>query len=226
MAEIILVHGSLVGPGTLEPTANVLRQHGHRVQVPTVPAGTMPAWRDWPEILLSDLLPDTEAPVVIGHSMGSRLAARLVAPLGASAFIVLDGDIPPETGPVPPVQTSFLALVDRLPQADGMLPPWHEWWSTDPLEGAEVDEAFKNQLFLEVPRLPRLWFDDSFEMTPWAHIPKGYICLGAWYAELATKAEQEGWTTTRSIPATHMHPATRPEQTAAVLLECLRACLR
>lgn len=144
-----------------------------------------------------------------------------MAPLGAAAFISLDGDIPPKAGSTPPVDASFLKLVDNLPQQDGILPPWHEWWPVDPLEGVEVDPEFRARIFAGIPRLPRRWFDDAFDMAPWDNAKKGFVRLGAWYDKSADVAKRDGWATVR-IAGTHMHPATRPRETAQAIQDCIQ----
>jgi len=57
MGAMILVHGSLVGPSSLEPTASELRKRGWTCHAPSLSGlpDTIISWADWPARLVKRL---------------------------------------------------------------------------------------------------------------------------------------------------------------------------
>jgi pimeloyl-ACP methyl ester carboxylesterase len=223
VTDIVLLHSPLVGPSSLAPTANALRTRGHRCLVPSPRALTRQElpWRDWPAALLAEI-GDVSAPVIVGHSMGGLLAARLASDLRAAAMICLDASMPPESGPTPPVGPAFRATLEDLPVTDGFLPPWHEWWSGDAFEGAQVTPEVRALVVAEIPRLRKDWFDDEFQMQDWSATKRAFIRTGKWFDSEADKAAALGWPVVR-LQGTHLHPTTCPEETASAIIRCIEA---
>jgi pimeloyl-ACP methyl ester carboxylesterase len=129
MPEIILIHSPLVGPFSLKPTADALEQMGIQCRLPT-PAridGEIPAWRDWPGLLLDDLGQTRDA-IVVGHSAGGLLAAHVAGSRNARALVCLDARMPPEAGLTAPAEPWFYSFVHTLPVSNGRLPRWNQWW--------------------------------------------------------------------------------------------------
>src|SRR5262245_58007283 len=132
MRDVILLHSPLLGPSSVSPTAEALRAGGVACHVPSPPQRAIhePAWNAWPSALRSQIA-QAEEPIIVGHSMAGLLAARLASELRASAVICLDANMPPEDGATPPVEPSFLKVIDALPVENGQLPQWHLWWPGD-----------------------------------------------------------------------------------------------
>ena len=61
------------------------------------------------------------------------MAAAVAPALGASGLIFLDAEPPPGPGPKRPGSAALRALVGRLTETQGRLPPWPDWF-----EGAAV----------------------------------------------------------------------------------------
>lgn len=225
MPEIVLIHSPLLGPNSLAPTAAALRAQGVTAHLPSPLAGggEIPPWRDWPQ-RLGDALPVMTAPIFVGHSMASRLAACLSAGFDRSAVLCLDADRPPESGATSPVTTEFRAFLETLPLDAGRLPPWHRWWPNDVLEGTGMDEIGRTGLLADIPRLPLAWFDDDFTMPDWSHAGRAYVRTSLSFVEEARRAESDGWAVVR-LKGTHIHPAAEPGETAAAILQCCRTLL-
>lgn len=220
MLKIILVHSPLVGPNSLAPTAEALRELGLQCLVPSpMTAGLdIPSWRDWPDTLLGQV-PSTGPSVVVGHSMGGLLAARLAGQLGAAGMICLDASIPPETGETPTVEPAFHDFVKGLPNQDGLLPPWHEWWPVDVFAGAEISSQMRARVLSDIPRLRLDWFDDTFDMPNWSGAKRAYLRTSPAFIDEAKKADALGWDVAK-LRGTHMHPATEPQETADAIVSC------
>ncbi len=218
MASFVLIHSPLVGPSSLQPTADVLTNRGFAVHVPTpmAPPGTT-SWQDWPQRLL-DVLPDLKRPILVGHSAGGLIAARLASALNASAFICLDAMMPPETGPVPPVESEFLTFVQTLPLQDGLLPVWTDWWEADLLGAVPISPELKETFQAELPRLSLDWFEDCFDMPDWSASARGYVQTSPVFDDEAHRAWARRWPVI-SLNGTHLHPMIAPEETATALVE-------
>ena len=215
-----MIHSPLVGPSSLTPTANALKELGVQCGVPLAfeTGENIPRWRDWSAKLIDGLTP-TDRPVIVGHSMGGLLAARLASELEAIGVICLDANMPPELGPTPTVDPEFHAFVKTLPLDNGLLPPWHKWWPRDVFEGTNISPALKADILDEIPRLRLEWFADHFDMPSWAETKRGYLRTSPVFANEAKMAEERGWTVIK-LKGTHMHPAIEPIETAKAIMLC------
>ncbi|MEM8697383.1 MAG: alpha/beta fold hydrolase [Pseudomonadota bacterium] len=223
MRDIVLVHSPLVGPTSLAPTADALERGGLRCHLPVayVAGGEPPSWRDWSERLIG-ALPPVDAPLIVGHSMGGLLAARLAGDLGAAGMICLDAAIPPETGETPTVEPAFRAFLDTLPLRDGRLPRWADWWDLDVFENIGIPADARAAAVRDMPRLPLRWFDDAFAMPDWSAARRGFVRTSLTFVEEARKAEAMGWPVVR-LKGIHLHPMTAPAETAEAILACSAA---
>lgn len=214
----VLIHSPLVGPSSLRPMADALEVRGAQCLLPslTLPEGGIPAWRQCARHLRDQIAPRAGA-ILVGHSAGGLLAARLASELNAAGVIFLDARIASEEGAVPPVEAEFLAEVRGLADDGGRLPPWSAWWGRDIFAGTGLGAAERATFEAEQPRLTLRWFDDAFDMPRWSHRPCGYLQTSVLFAPEADRAEALGWPTLR-LPGSHLHPFLRPEATADALL--------
>lgn len=166
---IALLHSPLVGASSLAPLAAVLRERGHRVELPSL-EGVF----DDDDTGRADVvdrfvarLADVAAPVVlVAHSGAGPLLAEVSGQVsGVAAEIYVDAD----TG-VP-----GLAWVDRAPQElvermqglveGGRLPPWDTWFPGETLPDMG-----------SLPRVPWSWFTEAPPYDLW-NGPWGYVRL-------------------------------------------------
>lgn len=223
-SSIVLVTGPLVGASSWALTADRLRAAGARVCVPDVlvALGAAPSWRAWTSHL-ADLVSVDEEPVLVGHSSASTLVADLATKMPVRGLIIVDGDIPPASGPALPIRASFREYITSLADKEGLLPPWSQWWLKDrrraQLVGidalaldAQAFESFEKGL----PRMTLSWFDDAIDLAPWDHVPAGYIQTSAIYDHAAEEALRRAWPVKR-MQGTHLHPTLKPDETAAAI---------
>ncbi|GLH81822.1 hypothetical protein SSBR45G_67310 [Bradyrhizobium sp. SSBR45G] len=196
------------------------------MQVPDLLAHctTPPAWHAWSRHLLDQLMP-TDAPVLVGHSSASTLAAELATKLPARGIIIVDGDIPPAQGRAPPVRPALRDFIRNLARADGTLPVWSRWFEQHPERAALIGldrlsqrpgafAAFESGL----PTMHVDWFDDSVELARWDHVPAGFIQASPIYDHATAEALRRGWPVER-LNGTHLHPTLCPAETAQAILK-------
>jgi hypothetical protein len=221
--DLVLVTGPMVGASSWTPTAERLRASGWRVHIPDILRANraLPPWH-----MLSShyakLVSLDRAAILVGHSMATAVVADLARHMAVQGLIMVDGEIPPASGPVPPGSELFRAFVLGLAGADGWLPRWSDWWRDHPRRSfAGVDELacdanafalFEN----DQPRVPAAWFEDAIDLAPWAHCPAGYIQTSRFYDHAAEDAETRGWPLVR-LQGTHLHPALQPDETAEAI---------
>ena len=223
-SDIVLVTGPLVGASSWAPTADRLRAAGARVHVPDVLArlGSAPSWREWTSHLVELACPDDE-PILVGHSSASTLVADLATKMPVRGLIIVDGDVPPASGPAPPVRATLRAFISELADEDGQLPPWSQWWSKDPrraelvgIDRLALDPTSFQSFEKGLPRMTLSWFDDVIDLAPWDHVPAGYIQVSAIYDHAAEEALRRAWPV-RRMQGTHLHPTLQPDETAAAI---------
>jgi hypothetical protein len=218
--DLVLVTGPMVGASSWRPTADRLRALGWRVHVPDVLAtsGTLPPWRELSAHYARLVSPEA-APILVGHSLATVVIADLAARMPVRGLIMVDGEIPPASGPVAPGSDSFRELVAGLADRDGRLPPWSDWGDRRRRSLIGIDElaqdadayaAFERDL----PRVSRNWFNDRIDLAPWTHIASGFVQTSAFFDHAADEAARRGWPLVR-IKGTHLHPTLQPDETAA-----------
>jgi hypothetical protein len=220
---IVLVTGPMVGTSSWAPTAARLRAAGNHVEVPDVlgSLGRVPAWSAWTSHLI-DLIDTSLKPILIGHSAASILVADMATKMPVRGLVIVDGHIPPASGPTPPFLPSRRAFLDSLANEEGLLLPWSQWWKDPQFAGIMgVDRLARDAkafaLFeTELPRMARSWFDDAIDLAAWDHVPAGYIQTCSYFDPAAEDALRRGWPVKR-LNGTHLHPTLAPDETAAAI---------
>ena len=219
--DIVLIAGPLVGASSWAPTADRLRAAGARVHVPDVLTylGSAPSWSKWTSHL-ADLTSTGEEPIPVGHSSASTLVADLATKMPVRGLIIVDGDIPPASGPAVPVRQALREFITGLADEDGVLPPWSQWWHNDRrraqlvgIDTLALDPESFESFEKSLPRMTLGWFDDVIDLAPWDHIPAGYIQVSAIYDHAAEEALRRAWPV-RRMQGTHLHPTLEPDETS------------
>ncbi len=220
---IALISGPLVEASSWAPTADHLGAKGWSVQVPDVlsAADEIPAWRDWSSHL-KRLIKVDKAPILVGHSAASVFVAELASQIQIRALIIVDGLVPPEEGKAVPATPPVLQMLRTLVDSSGNLPPWSDWWKTEPrasqigITALAKDAAAYRRFRDGLPRMRLTWFEDEINLMPWCEIPSGYVLTSPLYAKSADEAASRDWPVVR-LAGTHMHPTLQPEETAAAI---------
>jgi hypothetical protein len=223
----VLVHSPLVGPTTWEPTAVALRAAGVDAHVPALSAPVdvaRPRWRAAADEVVAAVADvDRGRPlVVVGHSAAGPRLPVIGAALEASghpvdAYVLVDAGMPhPDRVPAAALPADFVAHLDTLVRADGLLPPWPEWWPPQVLAGLVPDDGLRARVAEECSPTPRDLYDEPVPVPDgWpGPTPCGYLSFT--YQDDAAEAERRGWVVVRA-GGHHLRPTVDPDGVAALL---------
>ena len=202
MTPVLLLSSPLVGPGTWEPAADVLRAAGHPATVAD-----------------PRHVPDLPRPLLVAHSNAGLYAPYLADRLDAVATVYLDAALAgdgPDTSLAPPA-----ALMDHLrmlADADGLLPPWTQWWPEADVAALFPSADARARVEAAEPRLPLSYFEARVPVPPgWTARPCTYLAFGDTYAEELTRARSLGWPV-EVLAGRHLHQLVDPDAVVAAVL--------
>lgn len=241
MPYFVLVHSPVTGPSTWRWVAEALSTRGHRVVVPAVPPPIISAVT-FADAVVAQVLgtddavragggaglgpgsrpgPGTERPVLVGHSGAGPLLPRIAARVPAAGLVFVDAAVPPTGGNAELMPAAYLEPLRAL-AADGMLPKWSEWFGPDAMTELVPDAAKRAIIAAELPELPLSYFETTVPVPPgWTAAGGGYVLLSEAYEDAAAEATARGWPVERRLGG-HLDLVTRPEETAAAILQVMR----
>ncbi|MGI3170243.1 hypothetical protein ACRARG_13915 [Pseudooceanicola sp. C21-150M6] len=220
-----LVTGPFVGRTSLSAVALALREAGAKVTEPDPHAAfpdALPSLETWAEALM-EMIPSSPAPILVGYSVATVLAAWLAPKVGAKAVIFLDGEIPAENGPNPIFSDRVTRHLSGKVE-DATLPHWSDWWTglgleeglgTGPLGRDRADLV--PILRAEERRFPADWLGQSLDMPQWRDMPVGYVRLSPFYDQALQDAEMLGWPVAH-VDGSHLHTVLNGVETAGALM--------
>lgn len=228
MARFLLLHSPLVGPRSLSPLAESLRQLGHDAVAPDL-RGAVSASGLSPTTLITTATHAVAAmrqePLIVAvHSGASAYLPLLVAKLNPAGQVLVDAVVPPLQGTFTP-SADFRSELDRLVESDQRLPPWPQWWGVDAMAQLVPDPDLRAAISDECPRLPISFYDSMIDVPPnWAQPWAGYLRLSEVYEREATVAAERGWPLRRRTGG-HLDTATKPDEVAADLVDLVAPVL-
>jgi hypothetical protein len=194
----LLVASPFTGPFAWSRVAEVLRTRGSRVAVHGVDDAIEPPI------------------VIVGHSgAGSHLPAIAAELDGVERAVFVDALLPhPGRSWAQTVPPEFVAKLEGQ-AADGLLPPWCEWWGEDAMELLLPDAALRAEF---VAHCPRVRVDELHEVMPDAPVPPAaYVQLSPAYESETAAAREMGWHTV-VLDLHHLAPLTDPEAVVDAIL--------
>ena len=224
-ASFVLVHSPSVGPRTWRPVADRLGELGWEAAVPSLLRVTEHGPPFWPRVVeavragLRASGQEGQGLVLAAHSNAGLFLPVICAALPGRVrgCIFVDAALPPASGAVPMVPPELLAWL-RDKASDGVLPGWTDWWDEEEVAGLFPDQATRQGVTGEQPRLPLAYYEASVPVPPgWDALPCAYLLFGPPYDELATDACERGWLV-EQLPGAHLHQLVDPDGVASSLL--------
>jgi hypothetical protein len=211
VASFVLIHSPSVGPRTWQPVAHRLTERGWEATVPSL-------------LRVADQGPPFWAEQGLGVVLVAHSNAGLFLPVIAAALpgqvlgcVFVDAAIPPAAGAAPVAPPELLALL-RDKASGGLLPRWTDWWEEESVAPLFPDQATRQAVTEEQPRLPLSYYEASVPVpTGWDAQPCAYLLFGPPYDEVASEARARGWIVQR-LPGRHLHQLVDPDGVARSLL--------
>ena len=223
-ARFVLIHSPSVGPRTWQPVASRLTALGWEAAVPSLLHITDEGPPFWPQVVEAvrarlGTAEQGQGPVLVAHSNAGLFIPVIAAamPGQVRGCIFVDAALPPLSGAAPVAPPELLALL-RDKASDGLLPRWTDWWDEEEVAPLFPDQATRQAVTEEEPRLPLAYYEASVPVpTGWDARPCAYLLFGPPYDELAGEARGRGWTVQR-LPGRHLHQLVDPDGVARSLL--------
>lgn len=202
-----LVHSPLVGPLTWAPVADRLH-----AAVPSLLDLRPPYWRSIAEKVAAAI---TEPTIVVAHSNAGLFLPVIAEAAPVLGCLIVDGRLPGYGDRV----HDFLRPMVR---ADGLLPPWTQWWGDADVAQLMPDEQTRAAVCAEEPRLPMEYFEEQIPAPPgWAAKPCGYLRFSTPYVAEAEEAARRGWAV-EHLPGGHLHQLIDPAAVAERIVAMTR----
>jgi hypothetical protein len=168
-------------------------------------------------------LPPDRPVALIAHSRAGVFVPILVRdlPRAPAAVVFVEAATPPPGGRMRMASPRRLAEL-RAMASDGLLPPWTDWWPGADVGSLFPDEATRDAVLAEQPRLPLSFYEETSLHNPpgWAELVRGYIQFSAAYADRAADARERGWPVVH-LPGGHLHQLVDPDAVAGAIAALL-----
>jgi pimeloyl-ACP methyl ester carboxylesterase len=224
-SSFVLIHSPSVGPRTWQPVAHRLTELGWKAPVPSLLHVTDHGPPYWPRVVDAvraglGTAEQGQGVVLVAHSNAGLFLPVIAAALPGRVrgCIFVDAALPPAAGAAPVAPPELLALL-RDKAADGLLPRWTDWWDEDEVAPLFPDQATRQAVTEEQPRLPLAYYQASVPVPAgWGDAqPCAYLLFGPPYDELASEARGRGWIV-EQLAGRHLHQLVDPDGVARALL--------
>jgi pimeloyl-ACP methyl ester carboxylesterase len=223
-ASLVLIHSPSVGPRTWQPVAQRLAELGWEAAVPSLLHVTDQGPEYWPRVVEAVVAglgtaDQGQGLVLVAHSNAGLFIPVIAAALPGKVrgCIFVDAALPPASGAAVVAPPELLALL-RDKASGGLLPRWTDWWDEDEVAPLFPDQATRQAVTDEQPRLPLSYYEASVPVPAgWDARPCAYLLFGPPYDELASEARGRGWIV-EQLPGAHLHQLVDPDGVARSLL--------
>jgi pimeloyl-ACP methyl ester carboxylesterase len=223
-ASFVLIHSPSVGPRTWQPVAHRLTALGWEAAVPSLLHLADQGPPFWPRVVDAvraglNTSEQGQGVVLVAHSNAGLFLPVIAAALPGQVrgCIFVDAALPPPSGTTSVAPPELLALL-RDKASGGLLPRWTDWWDEEEVAPLFPDQATRQAVTEEQPRLPLSYYEASVPVPAgWDVQPCAYLLFGPPYDELAAEARGRGWIV-QELPGRHLHQLVAPDGVAQSLL--------
>jgi pimeloyl-ACP methyl ester carboxylesterase len=224
----VLIHSPSVGPRTWQPVAHRLTALGWEAAVPSLLHVTDQGPPFWPRVVDAvraglNTAEQGQVVVLVAHSNAGLFIPVITTALPGQVLgcIFVDAALPSASGAAAVAPPELLALL-RDKASGGLLPRWTDWWDEEDVAALFPDQATRQAVTEEQPRLPLSYYEASVPVPAgWEAQPCAYLLFGPPYDELATEARGRGWVV-EQLPGAHLHQLVDPDGVARLLLTIIQ----
>jgi hypothetical protein len=221
LPQVALLASPLLGPAVWRSCAPALAALGWDVLVVPRP-GRAPSGPDAVLEHLWSALPVGRPLALVAHSNAGLYLPAVSAERRVLAMVFVDAALPAASGATPLAPPAMHDFLRGLARADGLLPPWTEWWSEEELAGLFSDAASRSAVAAEQHRLPLSYFTATLDAPAgWTDRPAAYLAFDDTYQVERESAERWGWRV-HTLPGKHLHQLVDPKGVAAAVDGLLR----
>jgi pimeloyl-ACP methyl ester carboxylesterase len=166
-ARFVLIHSPSVGPRTWQPVAHRLAELGWEAIVPSLLHVTDQGRRIGPRVVDAvraglGTAEQGQGLVLVAHSNAGLFLPAITAALPGQVrgCIFVDAAVPPGSGAALVAPPELLGLL-RDKATDGLLPRWTDWWDEEEVVALFPDQAIRQAVTEEQPRLPLSYYEAS-----------------------------------------------------------------
>ena len=215
--RFLLVHSPALGPSMWRCVGGALHSRGHDAIVPNLVGSVLTGDPGLFAHAAAEAAGTSEETAIVGHS-----AAGTVLPIvgmltpNVRRLIFVDASLPPCEGTCT-AGGAFLEALQGL-AANGMLPPWSQWWGEEVLEARVRDEARRRQIEAELSPLPLAFFEAPIALPAgWCEGGGAFLLLSEFYRSDASRAAALGWPVVER-PGAHLDMVNDEDEIADVLI--------
>jgi hypothetical protein len=226
MAVFLLVHSPSVGPATWQPVAELLRESGHQVAVPSLLTVADDGPPFWPRVASAVRagLPATgprEPLVLVAHSNAGVFVPVIAEGLGwpVARMIFADATVPAGQGETPLASDGLLPFLRGLADPDGRLPQWTDWWDEADVAPMFPSPQAREAVTREQPRLPLAYYLERVPVPAyWDQCRCCYLRFSEPYRDQEAQARERGWPVA-VVPGEHLHQIVDPGAVTGAVLD-------
>jgi hypothetical protein len=218
---VVLLPSPLLGPSVWTPVAERLASAGWSVAVCRQPRPVTTAGDALAGFL--DAVPADRPVVLVPHSNAGLFVPEVARQRDVVATVFVDAALPLRTasGVTTLAPAGLLAFLEGLADADGVLPPWTQWWSDADVDILFPDRETRRRVEGEQQCLPLAYFRDTLAVPAgWTDSPNAYLAFGGTYADELARAREWQWPVS-TLEGEHLHPLVAPDAVAAAVAALL-----
>jgi hypothetical protein len=188
-ASLIFLSSPLLGPSVWRPVARILAEQGWHTKICGLAAPVVTG----DDVLgaFRAALPINRDLVLLPHSNAGAYVPELSVDCQILAAVFVDAVLPPPTGRIPLAPPALLDVLRERVDADGLLPPWTEWWDETNVGALFPDAPSRAAVEREQQRIALSYFEGARAVPPgWDTYPGAYLAFGDTYA---TEREGAAW---------------------------------
>jgi hypothetical protein len=218
---LALLPSPLLGPAVWAPVGALLAARGWTVAIPAA-IGQIRSVADvishWEQAL-----PEDTRYILVPHSNAGLYVPALGERRHVLGTVFVDAAVPPTAGSTPMAPPGLYEMLTRLADANGILPPWIEWWGDADLADLFPDASTRAVVEAEQVRLPLSYFAERMPVAAgWTRRPSAYLAFGDTYRREREAAAHNG-RPVRTLPGSHLQMVIDPTRVATALEELLNA---
>jgi hypothetical protein len=209
---------ALLGPAAWAPIEKELRSRGWDVVTAPAADEVDPETPEDAAFGYATAIPADRPVILIPHSNAGNFVPTLISIRNVERVVFVDATLPVASGIQALAPRELLAALETRVDADGVLPPWTEWFDERQVAGLFPDGATRFHIESQQPQLPIDFLRGSLAIdVGWERTPASYLAFGNTYAAEIDRARAMSWPVIQ-LNGRHLHMLVDPVGVADAIL--------